>query len=575
MTRITTVSMVVFALVLGLGVPAWAKFLKGPYLQNVTPTSATILVYSDRERIEVEWGETPSLGSSRSLGEHDPSIPGEFRAMDVDQQGLLGSSDADLYELTLKGLRPGQRYHYRVTNAAEGLLGPAETSPVASFVTPTGLDWMPVRFAVLGDCKAKDDIFSGGNFVNQRVTAAVLAFAPDLVLETGDMTGDSDTWGDWQKFFEIRRDLFRGVPFYPVMGNHDNDDQGKTFQLWFSLPREALSGAGNYPPADHGGLSDTELFYSFDREGVHFVGVNTEFPLVEGTDQYSFLARDLAANACRPLVVFQHRPVYSQGKHGDSPDLVATLDPLYRQHGVDLVFQGHDHNYQRLDAAKLGGVTYAVTGGSGATLYDVDHKGQWLVKGYSSHHFITVEYDGTDFKVRAIDDRGGQLDAFTVAPRANDPAECEGTYPDPRPEPLPDAAGDILSVDQGGRSEEVAVPDSGQPDPGPLDLSATEVAVRTDHSGADMPPAGRDGPGGNDDHATDDGTGSTTDLGITLADIQAGDVAGRTRGGGCLVAAGAREPASHLAVVVLVFLMGLLPLGISRYRHGRADSRKG
>jgi hypothetical protein len=43
------------------------------------------------------------------------------------------------------------------------------------------------------------------------------------------------------------------------------------------------------------------------------------------------------------------------------------LDSLFQKHGVKLVFQGHDHLYYRTVRS---GITYVVTGGGGAPLYD-------------------------------------------------------------------------------------------------------------------------------------------------------------------------------------------------------------
>jgi predicted phosphodiesterase len=53
--------------------------------------------------------------------------------------------------------------------------------------------------------------------------------------------------------------------------------------------------------------------------------------------------------------------------HGDDARTQRVLDPVLRQLKVDLVFNGHDHHYERWKPR--GGVVYIVTGAGGAVLY--------------------------------------------------------------------------------------------------------------------------------------------------------------------------------------------------------------
>jgi len=76
----------------------------------------------------------------------------------------------------------------------------------------------------------------------------------------------------------------------------------------------------------------------------------------------------LARSAARWKVAVFHQPAYSCGTHGSSPEVQREWVRLFQRSGVDLVLNGHDHDYQRF--APIGGVTYVVTGG-GAELYEV------------------------------------------------------------------------------------------------------------------------------------------------------------------------------------------------------------
>lgn len=116
--------------------PGAAKFIKRPYLQNLTTTSVTIMVHSDRENVKLKWGETPSLGTTWSFNEHDDWADGYFKVHDVDEETLFGSNDADFCEVTLSGLIPGTTYYYRFINEADGFGSPEEQTQVLEFNTP-------------------------------------------------------------------------------------------------------------------------------------------------------------------------------------------------------------------------------------------------------------------------------------------------------------------------------------------------------------------------------------------------------------------------------------------------------
>jgi len=93
-------------------------------------------------------------------------------------------------------------------------------------------------------------------------------------------------------------------------------------------------------------------FYSFNYQNVHFIAISTEVPYEAGSKQYSFVKNDLQESASDPninwIVVFYHRLAYT------SPTLInsikalrETYHPLFQKYGVDLIIQGHSHNYQR------------------------------------------------------------------------------------------------------------------------------------------------------------------------------------------------------------------------------------
>jgi hypothetical protein len=63
------------------------------------------------------------------------------------------------------------------------------------------------------------------------------------------------------------------------------------------------------------------------------------------------------------IAVFHH-PIYSDGdRHGSNVPLRVVLEPMLVRHGVDVVFTGHEHIYERIREQK--GIPYFIVGSSG------------------------------------------------------------------------------------------------------------------------------------------------------------------------------------------------------------------
>jgi len=68
-----------------------------------------------------------------------------------------------------------------------------------------------------------------------------------------------------------------------------------------------------------------------------------------GDTQKTWFEADLVANSSADFTLVSfHHPVYSSGYHGGSSALETKLVPLFEQYGVDMVFCGHDHIYERI-----------------------------------------------------------------------------------------------------------------------------------------------------------------------------------------------------------------------------------
>jgi 3',5'-cyclic AMP phosphodiesterase CpdA len=182
----------------------------------------------------------------------------------------------------------------------------------------------------------------------------------------------------------------------------------------------------------------TPHFYSFDHGDVHFASLfvptvanfadATNYTLGPGSVQLQWLTNDLSATTKPWRIVFMHSPLFTSSLHrGDDYNINGILDrlelqqwllPVLSQHGVQVVFSGHDHCYERF--APINGVHSFVTGGGGYTLY-----GLWERDAFSQYfearfHHLQVTINGDTMRVQAVDRFGVVFDEVVV-PRISPP----------------------------------------------------------------------------------------------------------------------------------------------------------
>ncbi len=146
--------------------------------------------------------------------------------------------------------------------------------------------------------------------------------------------------------FEPFAELLPNTALWPVYGNHD--DRRWTYFRIFDLPENAEAG---------GVASSTENYYAIDYSNIHFVMLDSQASdRDEDGEMADWLRRDLAQNKKPWVVAAFHHPPYSKGSH-DSDDesdsrgrmqqMRENILPILEAGGVDLVFSGHSHMYER------------------------------------------------------------------------------------------------------------------------------------------------------------------------------------------------------------------------------------
>ena len=253
-----------------------------------------------------------------------------------------------------------------------------------SLVSRTPAQDSPLTFMVLGDTRT-------GHAAHQSVVDKMLELGPPpFYLHTGDFVDYGSDMSQWDTFLDIEHDLMRASTLYPAMGNHEMNHPN-----YFDVL---------HPPGP---------WYSFDRGDAHFICLQVDGygHYTPGQPQYEWLVSDLTSTLKPWKFVFFHIPPYSSGGWGSDLNVRQTLCPLFEQYGVTIVFNGHDHDYERSVA---NGVTYIVTGGGGAPLYQKVHDNPASVRFASAHHFVQITLSGDTLHGVAIKSDGTEFDHFTI-----------------------------------------------------------------------------------------------------------------------------------------------------------------
>jgi len=319
---------------------------RGPILQNpdALTTTVTIEWWTDSAgNSTVEYGTTTALGSS----------------VTVAQAGSCEIGSAGTCHIVpLSGLQPGTRYFYQLRT--NGTIVQPVSSSIYFQTLRAPTDTGDIFFTVIGDW---------GQNSSAETTIANLQNAadPQMIITVGDNAYTNGAQSDWDNnALPDYRTAMQRVLFFPTLGNHDLYTVGAS--NWassaeikmFLLPRNG---------------TDQERYYSFDSGDVHFIVLDANAPT--DSTQRTWLNNDLAATSRKWKFVFLHQTPYSCASGiasiGSNTDVRNQWGPLFEQYGVDIVFTGHDHIYERSryldDFGSDGkGTIYVMTGGGGASL---------------------------------------------------------------------------------------------------------------------------------------------------------------------------------------------------------------
>jgi 3',5'-cyclic AMP phosphodiesterase CpdA len=203
---------------------------------------------------------------------------------------------------------------------------------------------------------------------------------------------------EWDKYFNMIDPIY-DENYFAVVGNHDVENNYALWHKYWDLP-------------------NNERWYSFDRGGAHFIvvdNVNSRDTWGSlGAEQEAWLDADLEDNCDEAsfCFVFMHVPPVSWNE-GLALNGQRWLS-LLRQHGVDAIFAGHIHNYERGNYGDIGFVTTAGGGNKFHKLKDLPVADKTLTE---LNHFVKIS-TSEDRTIGCVYDlQGDEIDSFEILKR--------------------------------------------------------------------------------------------------------------------------------------------------------------
>lgn len=323
---------------------------------------------------------------------------------------------AHYHSATLTGLEPETKYVYRVgdgTNWSEWAhFSTASTEP------------KPFSFVYVGD--AQNNIKAHwSRLIRQAYQDAPKA---SFVLHAGDLVNRGNRDGEWGEWFYAQGFIPRSTPCVAVPGNHE---QSKTFNAETGEVTRRLTDHWEhvFEFPKNGPEGSREAVYFVDYQGVRIIGLDSTGDVVSQAD---WLRGVLEDNPQAWTVVTFHHPIYSSKAGRDNRELRKLLQPIFDEHRVDLVLNGHDHTYARTQLMRhkgeqnvpvgvraqsdQGGTVYVVSV-SGPKMYDLGRRPFMRRAAEDTQLYQVITVDGDELRYVARTAIGRPYDGFTLRKR--------------------------------------------------------------------------------------------------------------------------------------------------------------
>lgn len=274
----------------------------------------------------------------------------------------------------------------------------------------------------------------------------------DFTLYGGDIVNVGGDEAKWDHWFDGGEEFLESNLFYSALGNHElwEDPDAIFFQNLLTLPVNPYN---------------SELYYSFNYKNAVFICLNSNDAW--STDQYNWLLNTLEENKDVPWkIVWFHIPFYTSPTHtGEMDYFFDTWWKAFDDYGVDLIFNGHTHNYQRTvpinryysvdspaesyGSLPMQGRCQIVTGGAGSWSYG-EGTGWFIETTYDGLHYVKSEVFENHIDIKAYNINNELIDNFSLVKDFNPAIQASAhSVCDGEPVTLTGTGADTYSWDHG------------------------------------------------------------------------------------------------------------------------------
>ena len=337
-----------------------------PYLQNATSNSITIMWECENCASSVlEWGNSPSLGNM------------------VYPSTNIISSSALLHLAEINQLSPNTKYYYRVKTETD-------TTSLYTFITQSNSsDEVAINIIAMSDMQ------QDSNFPNKfkEINSAIIDYfnqnyfgdlneSLSMVLIPGDLVSSGNNYYHWKDhFFSQSKELFSSVPFYPVLGNHEENSH--LYFKYMDLPK-------------NGTLGYEEHWWYKDNSNVRIIGLNSNYQF-RIPEQLNWLDSILDLTISNDKIDFvftqlhhpHHSELWTPGNTNFTGEVISLLEEFTETSKKPSIhFYGHTHGYSRGESRDHEHLMINVATAGGA----IDYWGDWPQQDYEEYSISEDEW---------------------------------------------------------------------------------------------------------------------------------------------------------------------------------------